>query len=339
MKKTQILILIATVIILVILTSIFYKRFSIVAPEQTPTKPELEKVTIMMPFISQIQWAAYYTAKSKGYYQDEGLDVKIQYSTKGAAGPIEQLIGGKIDFILTTEDSVILARAKDLDIVAVYPIEPTNVFYIVSEKNKNITKPTDLVGKKVGLISSASSAYANLLAILQLSKIDKNKLEIVQAGTSVVPAFLEKKFDAAAIHLSQKLLIKEKSPNLNIINASDYTNISRGHIATTGSLVKNNPELIKKFLRATKKGLEYVVNNPEEAVNIYISFNPDAESQRKISQDLWNAFIEEYHYKTGLPGLELPQDWQKSQDISYDVGLITKKTDISEMYTNEFVPQ
>lgn len=338
MKKPQV-ILITTVIILVILASFFYKKLFAPAPEQITPKLEIQKVTIMMPFISQIQWAAYYTAKGRGYYQDEGLEVEIQYSTKGSAGPIEQLIGGNVNLILTDEESVIMARSKDLDIVAVYPIEPTNVFYIVSEKNKNITKPADLIGKKVGLISSASGAYGNLLAILQLSKIDKNKVEIVQAGTSIVPAFLERKFDAAAIHLSQKLLIKEKNPDLNIINASDYTNISRGHVVATGSLVKNNPELIKKFLRATKKGLEYAVNNPEEAVNIYISFNPDAESQRKVSQDLWNAFIEEYHYKTGIPGLESPQDWQKSQDVSYDVGLITKKTNVSEMYTNEFIPQ
>lgn len=334
MKKLKIIIPSVILILLGLFLRFIYNKSS-----HQAGLPKTQKVTVMMPFISQIQWAAYYTAKSKGYYQDEGLEVEIQYSTKGSAGPIEQLVGGKVDLISTDEQSVIMARDKSLDIVAVYPIEPTNVFYIVSEKNKNIATPADLIGKKVGLISSASGAYGNLLAILHLSNIDQNKVEIVQAGTSIVPAFLERKFDAAAIHLSQKLLIKEKNQDLNIINASDYTDISRGHIAVTGSLIKNNPELIKKFLRATKKGLEYAVNNPEEAVNIYISFNPDAESQRKVSQDLWNAFIEEYHYKTSLPGFESPQDWQKSQDVLYDTGLITKKTNIPDMYTNEFIPQ
>lgn len=338
MKKNQV-ILVITVIILILLALLFSKKLFTPVLEQITPKSEVQKVTVMMPFISQIQWAAYYTAKSKGYYQDEGLDVEIQYSIKGSAGPIEQLVGGNVDLILTDEQSVIMARSKDLEIVAIYPIEPTNVFYIVSEKNKNITKPTDLVGKKVGLISSASGAYANLLTILQLSKVDNTKVEIVQAGTSVVPAFLEGKFDAAAIHLSQKLLIEEKIPDLNIISASDYTNISRGHIATTRGLINDNPELIKKFLRATKKGLVYAVDNPEDAVSIYISFNPDAESQRKISQDLWNAFIEEHHYKTDVPGLQLQEEWMKSQDIVYDAGLITEKTNVSEMFTNDFIPQ
>lgn len=303
------------------------------------TQTKLQKVAIMVPFISQIQWVAYYTAKNKGYYKDEGLDVDIQYSTKGDAGPIEQLIGGKVDLIHVGEGGMIMARSKGLDVVAVYPIEPTNVFYLISEKNKNITKPADLIGKKIGLISSASGAYPNLIVILRLANIDKNNVEIVQAGTTVVPAFLEKKFDVAAVHLSQKLLIEEKMPDLNVINASDYTDISREHIAVTGNFIKSNPELIKKFLKATKKGLEYAVDHPEEAINIYLGFYPDAAPQKKVSQDLWNAFIEAHHYKKNLPGVEKPQGWQKSQDVLFDTGMITKKTEISSMYTNKFAPQ
>lgn len=332
MKKIKIAIL---VIIIIIFLGIFF-RFTCNKP---PAGPEIQQITIMMPFIPQIQWAAYYAAKDNGYYNDEGLNIEIQYSTKGSAGPIEQLVVGKVDFILTDRESVIMARSKDLDIVAVYPIEPANVFYIVSEKGKNIIEPSDLIGRKIGLISSASGAYSNLLVILRLSDLDISDIEIIQAGTAVVPAFLEGKFDAAAIHLSQKLLIEEKIPDLNIISASDYTDMSSGHIVVNQSLVESNPELIEKFLRATKKGLEYAVKNPDEAVEIYISFNPEAESKREISQDLWNIFIKEDCYEERIPGFESLQDWEKSQNLLYDVGILTKKTNISEMYTNEFVPK
>ena len=331
MKKLIIIIIILIVISLGIFIKFTYKK--------SPAESEVQKVTVMMPFIPQIQWAAYYVAKNNGYYENEGLDVEIQYSTKGSAGPIGQLVGGNVDFILTDKESVIMARSKDLDIIATYPIEPTNVFYILSEKDKNITKPSDLIGKKVGLISSASGAYGNLLVILHLSDIDINDIEIVQAGTAVVPAFLEGKFDAVAIHLSQKLLIEEKIPDLNIINASDYTDMSSGHIVVNRNLIENNPELVKKFLRATKQGLEYAIKNPNEAVEIYIGFNPDAESKREVSRNLWNTFIKEHHYEEKIPVFESPEDWRKTQDLLYDVEMITEKKDISEMYTNQFVPQ
>lgn len=330
MKKFTIII----VILIIVLLFVFIKKFPYDKQDNEP--PELQKITIMMPFIPQVQWSAYYTAKHNEYYKDEGLDVEIQYTTKGNAGPIEQLVGGNVDFILTARDTIITARSKDLDIVAVYPIETTNLFYIVSEEDKNITKPSDLIGKKVGIISSASGAYANLLVILHLSNININDIEIVQAGTAVVPAFLEGEFEAVAIHLSQKLLIEEKIPNLNIINASDYTDMSTGHIAVNRDLAESDPELIKKFLRATKRGIVYATNNPSEAVEIYIGFYPEAEIKREVSQDLWNTFISEYNYDKSIPTLESSEDWQATQDFLYDIGIITKKTSVSEMYTNDF---
>ena len=142
-----------------------------------------------------------------------------------------------------------------------------------------------------------------------------------------------------SVHLSQKLLIEEEIPDLNIINASDYTDIGTGYIAVNRELAENDPELIKKFLRATKKGIIYATDNPNEAVEIYISLNPDAEIKREVSQDLWNAFIREFNYNESLPSPESPEDWQKTQDLLYDVGTIMKKTSVSEMYSNEFIPE
>lgn len=335
MKKYFFIIPLLLLICLVVFLKISPKK----SPTAKPNEPKLQKVTIMVPFIAQIQWAPYYVAKYNGYYKDEGLEIEIQYSTKGSAGPIEQLVGGNVDFILSTMESLIKANSKGLDIVSVYLTEPTNVFYIVSDKKKNINKPSDLKGKKIGVISSASGAYNNLLLILYLSKMEVKEVEIISAGTSVVPSFLEGKFDAAAIHLSEVVPIQKRGVDLNIINASDYSNISSGEIAVTGNLIKKNPELIKKFLRATQKGLEYAVKNPEKTVDIYINYNLEAESTRQADQDLWNIFIDKQYYKEKISGLQSAEMWQKSQDLLFDAGIIEKKTDVAKMFTNDFIPQ
>jgi NitT/TauT family transport system substrate-binding protein len=328
--KSQDLVLILIIIILLAIAGFLYYE---------PAEPRLQEVTVMMPFIPQVQWAAYYTAIHNGYYEDEGLDVSIEYSTRGGAGPIEQLVGGNVEFVLTDADSIVMAKSRGVDLVAVYAIEPTNVFYILSEKDKNITTPADLAGKSVGVISSASGAYSNLLLILYLSNMGIDDVEVIHAGTAVVPSFLERKFDAVGAHLSQKLLIEDEGLDLNVINAYDYSDIATGHIAVTRDMIESNPELISRFLRATKRGIEYATNNPEEAVEIYIKLNPDAESKRNVSQKLWNAFIENYRYAEGISGTESHQFWEELQDLLYNVGMIAEKTELSEIYTNEFVPQ
>jgi NitT/TauT family transport system substrate-binding protein len=304
-----------------------------------PVEQKLQKVAIMMPFAPSIQWSAYYTAINKGFYENEGLDVNIQYSSKGNIGGVEQLIGGNVDFIHTSEDTLIIARSKGLKIVSLYPIEPNNVFSIVSEKSKNIQKPADLAGKTISVVSIGGSNYTNLLVILHSVNLTKDDVEIIPAGPNYVPAFLEGKFDAVSTHLVQELQIKEELPNLNIIKASDYSDISRQHIAVEENLIKSNPELIKKFLLATKKGLEYAVGHPEDTVEIYNGINPDAKSQKKADLNLWNALIKIYNFKTSLPGEEKSVNWKKSQDVLFDLGLITKKTDVSAMFTNKFIPK
>ena len=323
--------IIIAIIIFIIALGLFLK----ITKKPAPTK--LQKVTIMMPFISQIQWAAYYATLKNGYYQDEGLDVNILYSAKGNVGPVEQLIGGKVDLIMTGEESVIMARSKGLDVVAVYPIGPTNVYYIVSQKNKNINKPLDLVGKKVGVLGAGSATSNNLLAILSIAKIDKNDVDIINAGMTKVPAFLEGKFDAASVHLTELLQIEKKIPDEELFQELDR--IARYHIATSGKLIKSNPDLISKFLKATKKGIEFSANHPEETVNIFNSLNPDAKSQKKDDLDTWNALVKEFHYKASLPGLEKSENWQKSQDVLFNTGMITKKTDVASMFTNKFIPK
>lgn len=79
MKK---ILIVAFIIVVLLLVTIFL----------TSSNPlNQQKVVVIMPFIPQIQWAAYYAALYNGYYKEEGLDIEIQYSTRGSAGPIEQL--------------------------------------------------------------------------------------------------------------------------------------------------------------------------------------------------------------------------------------------------------
>lgn len=318
-------------IIFVVALGIYFKI------SKKPVQTKLQKITIMMPFTPDISYAAYYAAKYNGYYKNEGLDVDFQYSTKGSVGPIEQLAAGKVDIIHTSTDALIMSRSKNIDLIAVYPISPANLFYIVSNKDKNITKPADLIGKKVGVISSASSGYLNLSIISSLSKLDIKGINIVQVGTSIVPAFLEGKIDAAAVFLVEKYFIEQENPDLNIIKAADYSNVSNNHLIVMNKLLKNNSGLVNKFIIATKKGVEYVLQNPKETVNIYSSLYPEAKSQSKLNLDLLKVLVQVHYFDTSPP--YTVSDWQKSQNLLFSTGLITKKTDVSSMFTNKFIPK
>ncbi len=327
--KQNSLILIAIACIVVVAAAAF-----LLTQPQAQTPADKEKVVFMVPFIAQPQWMAYYTAEGKGFYDDEGLDVEIQYSTKGSAGPVEQLVGGKVDFVLTDAESIVISQSKGIDIIATYPIEPTDLFYVISKQK--LTTPQDLAGKTVGVISTASGSYPNLQVILNEAGLTVDNVEVVAAGTALVTSFLEDKFDAAGVHLSQKLLIEQQATGLSVINAADYTNMSSGHITITRQYAQDNPETVRKFLRATKKGIEYAVAHPEESVGIYVAFNPDADKEASLSA--WKAFIEEFNYNQSLPTTETQEHWNEVQDSVYEIGMVASKTDATGFYDNSFAP-
>ena len=301
-------------------------------------KPEssYRKTSVMMPFISQIQWSPFYVARYKGFYHEEGLDVDIVYSTRGSAGPIEQVAAGNVDFGTSTTDTIVMSGSKGVDVVSIYPHEPVNVFYVLSKKEKNINTPEDLMGKQIGMISSASGSYSNLLVILNSFSMNEDQINLVFTGPAVITSFLEDKVDAIACHLSQKLVIESKDVEINVIKAYDFTNIGAGHIITSNRMIQSDPELVEKFVRATKRGLQYAVDHPEETVDIFIHYNPDAAKERDVHRNFWNAFIDVHGYKEYVPQNYTKEYWEDAQNVLFDIGLVDEKIDVTKIYTNQF---
>jgi len=106
-------------------------------------------------------------------------------------------------------------------------------------------------------------------------------------------------------------------------------------------MIKEHPDIVRKFVRATQKGLEYSIEHPEEAVDAFIKYNPDAAEKRQLHLALWKAMAERGFDRDaqGNPIFHLPSedDWAEKQEQMYDAGAIDKKTDVSKLYTDEFV--
>ncbi len=308
---------------------------------QMPPASTGEKVTVMMAFIPLIQYAPFYVAVDQGYYADEGLNVSITYTSEGSMGVIKQLAANKVQFGYAGADSVIISRSKDVPVVSIYNIEPKNLFNIASKKEKNITNPENLARKKVAIAGFGGSVYAMARMILQEAGVDYNNVEFVAVGGGLISSLVADKVDATSVHLAQKVIIDNMDVDTNILWAKDYSNfIGSVHVITSEQISGDNPELVKKFVKATKRGLEYAATHPNETADIYIKFNPDAAKNRNLQLAIWNAFVEEVWSPGQLDKVGQPftdTQWEEAQDILYELGMIDKKTDVSKFYTNEFI--
>jgi len=303
--------------------------------------PEMEKVTVMMPYVESSLWMPFYCAIDQGYYADEGLDVEMTYSPKGSMGPIEQVSANNIQLGYASGCSIITAKSKGLPIVAVYQIEHTNQFSILTKKDSGITKPKDLVGKSIAVAGIGSPPHLSAKAILFKSGVDVDSVTFVPVGAGSIPVLLENKTDAIGASIIQENILNSMNVETNIMYAKDYNaNLASNAIITNEITLKNNPELIKKFVRATNKGLRYAIDNPEKVIDIYIKFNPDAAKNRDFSSVSWTQVAKESIQPDKYPlGSFNKKQWEGTQDVLYEMKIINKKTPISEMYTDEFVPK
>ena len=308
----------------------------------TINENQIEEVTVMMPYLPSVGWTAFYCAINNGYYADEGLDVTMKYSPTGSVAPIQQVGAGKIEFGYADMGTLIMSRAKGIPVVAVYQGEQTNVFNFIAKKDSEITKPQDLDGKKIAVVASGAPPHLMAKIMLLKSDVDYNSVNFIPTGSGgEISALLQGEVDAMAGHMVHTFILKGMSEleNMNVMWTEDHgADIPSNAIIVNEKMLKDNPELIKKFIRATDKGLKYGIQHPEETVDIFIKFNPEAAEKREFHLNFWKAFVKDSIQPDKFTLGQL--DYERlvmTQEILHEIEIIDKKTPIEEMYTDEFI--
>ncbi len=139
-------------------------------------------------------------------------------------------------------------------------------------------------------------------------------------------------------HFGQALTLDMRGFPTNVMPLKDYGVSFYGTVIyTSEQLLKSNPDLVKRFVRATLKSLAWTANNKEAAVAEVVKVSPDRDlkletKKLEIIYGLYNT--PDYAQRFGLMN---DAKWQSSIDILADSGDLTKKPDAKSMYTNAIV--
>ena len=129
---------------------------------------ELKKVTLQLSWFDQFQFAGYYMAKEKGFYKDLGLDVTILPFKFGIDIPLE-VSNENIDFAIGRE-TLLLERAKNRNIVALYALFQSTPLVLLSTKESNINTIRDFSKKNIMTTRHCNQIpYANIMIFIYLS--------------------------------------------------------------------------------------------------------------------------------------------------------------------------
>jgi NitT/TauT family transport system substrate-binding protein len=302
----------------------------------TSTEPkELRQVTLGVGFIPNVQFAPLYVAQSKGFYADEGLDVVLEYGFENDF--VKLAAEGEREFAVASGDQVILARSQELPIVYVMKWYQRFPVAVAVPKSAGVGPPTELAGRKVGIPGLFGASYVAWKALVYASGIDESSVQLESIGFTQAEALQQGAIDAAVVYIANEpVQLQSEGIELELFEVSDYIDLVSNGLVVGETLLNEDPELVRAMVSATLRGLQYTLDNPDEAFEIVRQVireitDEDAPTQRAVleaSLPLW---------RSDSPGLTTQQAWQESVDFMAAAGLVDATIDVSKAFTNQFV--
>lgn len=297
---------------------------------------DLRELTVVLDWYPNALHAFLYQAEEEGYFAEEGLTVKMQ-PPAGVNDAMSMVAAGKADIGLYYQQDVIQARTEqDVPVKSVGAVVQAPLNIILSLKDKNITKPEDMVGKTIGYAGTELSE-ALVRSIMKSSGADASDVKMVDVGFELMAAMTTGNVDATIGCLVNHEVpqMEKEGFEVNYFFPDDFgvPQYYEGIFLANDTMIEEEPDVIAAFLRGCKKGFEDFKTDPDAVLQVLLD-NQDA-SNFPLDPD-----VEKKSVETLLPLMEnenapflsqTAECWQKNIDWMYEEGLISKKPDVSEV--------
>ena len=307
------------------------------ADTQTDNK-DLREVNVVLDWYPNAIHTFLYTAIERGYFAEEGLDVKIHFPANDNDA-LALVAAGKAEIGMYYQQDVIQAVANQgtgIKSIGAIVQSPLNV--ILSLKDKNITKPEDLVGKTIGYGGTVLSE-ALVKCMMENVGADASDVNMINVGFELMSSMTTGNVDATIGCLVNHEVpqLEEEGFDVNYFSVSGYgiPNYYEEVFLTNDDLLENEPEVVAGFLRAAKKGFDDFKADPDGCLAILM--NNQNEENFPLTQS-----VEEQSCATLIPLMETEdaafltqtdECWQENIDWMLENKLIDKAVDVSDVMT------
>jgi NitT/TauT family transport system substrate-binding protein len=288
--------------------------------------------------------AGFFAALDKGYYAQEGLDVTIDPGT-GGADAVKDVASGKFDFGFGDIGSLLVDRAAGLPVEAVAVVYGRAPQALWIRKDAGVTAPQDLAGKTIG--APAGSAVRLMFpAFAETAGFDPKSVQWRTAdAASLFRVLFSGQADAVIGYAPGWPTVQKQAAAAGVEVTSmlfaDYGfDVLSNGLLVRESVAEERPDLVRRFVKATLRGLEYAFAHPEEAAALVVARHPEldpdtAAAEIEIVRDL--ALTPEVQ-EHGL-GYMAPEKMQSTRDIVTKAYHVTADVDLEAAYSNAFLPR
>jgi NitT/TauT family transport system substrate-binding protein len=294
------------------------------------------QVRLILPFQPDVQFAPFYVAMERGYFQEAGLEVSFEHLAENEA---VALVGaGEAPFAVVSGEQVLLARAQGLPVVYVMAWWQEYPVAIAVPEGSDIQAPQDLAGRKIGIPGLYGASYIGYRALMSAVGISEGETVLDSIGYSQVEAMLAGQEEAVVIYANNEpVQLAAQGMPMRLFRVADYVHLASNGLIAGEDLIAEDPNLVRAMVAATLQGIEEAIRDPHAAFEISKSFVEGLEdADQAVLQEVLQKTVA--FWQADRLGKSNPESWTNMNDILLEMGLLEEAINVEDAYSNEFLP-
>lgn len=247
-----------------------------------------EKVTIQLKWVPQAQFAGYYVAQAKGYYKEAGLDVTIKAGGPDIS-PVQVIAGKSADVIVNWMPDALAAREAGVPLVNIAQVFDKSGLMLTCKKSAGIASPKDFKGKTLG-VWYGGNEYPFLNWMAKLGYKTDGDITVLKQGFNVDPLLQNQAACISTMIYNEYWQVidagvKESDLIPFFYEEQGVASLEDGLYVLDSSL--KDPKFVAKmakFLKASFKGWNDAVKDPEGAAKIVVAQDMSGSATLKVQK-------------------------------------------------------
>lgn len=285
-----------------------------------------DEMTVLLDWFVNPDHGPIIVAQEKGYFAEQDLAVEI-IAPADPSDPPKMVAAGKAELAISYQPQLHLQIHEGLPLQRVGTLVATPLNCLLALADGPIQSPADLAGKKVGF-SVGGVEEAVLGSILRHHGLSLDNVELVNVNWSLSPSLMSGQVDAVIgayrnFELNQ-MEIEGIEGNCFFVEEEGlpaYDELI--YVANTDTMDK---DMISRFLAATEKATQYIVNHPEESWEVFASTS--AELQDELNAKAWVDTLPRFALR---PTAMDAGRYARFETFLHDAGLIPSQNPVSKI--------
>lgn len=291
--------------------------------------PAATKIKLALNWVPEPEFGGFYAAREGGDYARAGLDVEILGG--GAGVPVMQMVAsGKVDFGLAGADDVVLARARGLDVTAIYASFQTHPQGLMVHASRGLESLDALFRSGLTLAIEPGIPYASFLQ----HRYGFEGVKIVPYDGGVARFVTDPSFAQQCYVTSEPILAKRQgvAPKVFLIRESGYEPYGVV-VVTRRGLLAEKPGIVQGFVEATARGWRAYLDDPAPTNAVMAKLNPAMDGETfAAAAEAQRDLIEDDETRAHGLGTMSRARWERLSGQLVETKLIEKAPEVDDLF-------